>query len=80
VTVDVVHLEMLAGIDAQSLHSGELPAHRASGQNRKAVSYDRNKNWLAVNAKSFGFKCFQSAGIGAGLATAGSTLVGTPVL
>lgn len=32
-----------------------------------------------VNAKSFGFNCFQSAGIGAGLATAGSTLVGTLV-
>jgi hypothetical protein len=42
--VDVVHLEMLAGIDAYSLHGGELPAHRASGQNRKAVSYDQNKN------------------------------------
>jgi len=31
------------------------------------------------SAKSFGFKCFQSAGIGAGLATAGRTLVGTAV-
>ena len=45
----------------------------------RAVSRERNKNWLEVNAKSFGFKCLQSAGMGAGLATAGRVLVGTPV-
>jgi hypothetical protein len=37
------------------------------------------KNWLEVKAKSFAFKCLQSAGIGAGLATARRVLAGTAV-